>query len=86
MKKYQMQTAIVSQFVKEVQLLLKGKNPRELKLVNPWGEGLVVIHQTFGEGVIKKVQNNFLIILFKSGSERMLMKDICEKQKLLKVK
>ena len=86
MKKYQMQTAIVSQFVKEVQFLLKGKNPRELKLVNPWVEGLVVIHQTFGEGVIKKVQNNFLIILFKSGSERMLMKDICEKQKLLKVK
>ena len=91
MKEYQRQTAMISQFVNEVQLLLQGKNPLEIKQeldkqVDSWSEGLVVIHQTFGEGVITKIQNNHFIILFKNGSERMLMKDICEKQKLLKPK
>lgn len=91
MKQYQKQTATISQFVNEVQLLLQGKNPIEIqreidKKASKWGEGLVVIHQTYGEGVITKSLNNYLTILFKSGSERMLMKDVCEEQKLLKAK
>lgn len=91
MNQYQKQTATISQFVNEVQLLLAGKDPIEIKReldkkASQWGEGLVVIHQTYGEGVITKNLNNYLTILFKSGSERMLMKDICEEQKLLRTK
>lgn len=75
-----------SLFVKEVSLLLDGKDPAlALKKDDIYGQGVLVFHKTLGRGVITKEEGNTLTIKFNDGKERMLLKDMCEKQNLLKV-
>ena len=78
----------VSRFVREVDLVLHGKNPKDVPDRvsiddSDLTAGLVVEHKTFGEGVIVEEHGNVIVVLFKDGSQRTLMKDICEKQKLI---
>lgn len=78
-----------SRFVREVALVLEGKNPldvtpREVSTDSSnLAAGLIVEHKVFGEGVITKEDGNMIIVRFKDGSQRTLMKDICERQKLI---
>jgi DNA helicase II / ATP-dependent DNA helicase PcrA len=82
---YQKSMAKDSLFVKEVSLLLDGKDPvLASNEDNNFGQGLLVVHKTLGRGVITKEEGNMLTIKFDDGKERILLKDMCEKQKLLK--
>ncbi len=79
-----------SRFVREVALVLEGKNPMKAtykeEMSNDQSDlaaGLVVEHKVFGEGVIVKEEGNVIVVRFLDGSQRTLMKDICESQKLI---
>lgn len=78
-----------SRFVREVSLVLEGKNPKDVIQrdvsddQSDWVEGLIVEHKVFGEGVIIKEEGNVIIVHFKDGLQRTLMKDVCENQKLI---
>jgi len=78
-----------SRFIREVSLVMKGKNPEEviqkeaLTLQSDLVAGLVIQHKTFGEGIIAKEDGNVILVRFTDGSQRSFMKDICEKQKLI---
>ncbi|EHQ91258.1 ATP-dependent helicase [Desulfosporosinus youngiae] len=78
-----------SRFVREVSLVMKGKDPEEvsrkeaLNLQSDLVAGLVIRHKIFGEGVIAKEDGNMILVRFNDGSQRSFMKDICEKQKLI---
>ena len=79
----------VSRFVREVSLVLAGKDPQEIilkeasTLQSDLVAGLVVQHKIFGEGVITRQDGNVIHVSFKDGSQRSFLKDICEKQKLI---
>jgi DNA helicase-2/ATP-dependent DNA helicase PcrA len=88
-KTYHNSPVNISQFVKEVQLLSEGKDPKDAsknRILGELGEGLVVIHQSFGEGVIIDISENIITVLFKDGSKKQLIKDLCEKKQLLRAK
>lgn len=78
-----------SRFVREVALVMQGKNPNEIiikeasTLSSDLVIGLVVQHKAFGEGVIVKEDGNVIMVHFKNGSQRSFLRDICEKQKLI---
>lgn len=78
-----------SRFLREVNLVLQGKNPQEVipqEVSNPLKDlvpGLVVQHKAFGEGVILKDEGNMIVVRFKDNSQRSFMKDICAKQRLI---
>ena len=89
MNYYHQKRAKPSRFLREVNLVMQGKNPQEMiakeasALKNDLVAGLVVQHKAFGEGVIVKDDGNVIIVRFKNGSQRTFMKDICENQKLI---
>lgn len=78
----------VSSFVRAVSLLLDGKDPVAVETAthDSFAAGLVVIHKSFGEGVITSDRGNLLTVRFNNGMERLFMRDICEKQNLLRAK
>ncbi|GAB6156762.1 ATP-dependent helicase [Desulfosporosinus burensis] len=79
----------VSRFLREVNLVIQGKNPLDITAKGIENQpsdlvaGLVVQHKAFGEGVIVKDDGNVIMVLFKNGAQRSFMKDICEKQSLI---
>ncbi|MDP4159279.1 MAG: ATP-dependent helicase [Bacillota bacterium] len=68
-----------SRFVREVNLVMQGKNPQEIITQ----EGSKVQHKAFGEGVIVKEDGTMITVRFNNGSQRSFLKDICEKQTLI---
>lgn len=86
---YHNKRARPSRFVREVALVLEGKNPKEVTprevatLQDDWGTGRVVEHRIFGEGEIVKEEGNIIIVRFQDGSQRTFSKEICERQKLI---
>ncbi|WP_088186946.1 ATP-dependent helicase [Desulfosporosinus sp. FKA] len=79
----------VSRFIREVNLVLQGKNPQEVipqEVSSPMSDfvaGLVIQHKSFGEGVIVNDEGNVMVVRFKNGSQRSFMKDICAQQRLI---
>lgn len=79
----------VSRFIREVNLVMQGKNPQEVirqEVSSPMGDlvaGLVIQHKSFGEGVIVNDEGNVIVVRFKNGSQRSFIKDICAKQRLI---
>ncbi|AFM40045.1 DNA/RNA helicase, superfamily I [Desulfosporosinus acidiphilus SJ4] len=79
----------VSRFIREVNLVMQGKNPQEVtqqEVSSPMSDlvaGLVIQHKSFGEGVIVNDEGNVIVVRFKNGSQRSFMKDICAKQRLI---
>ena len=78
-----------SRFLREVNLVMQGKNPQEVipqEVSTPLSDlvaGLVVEHKSFGEGVIVNDVGNVIVVRFRDGSQRSFMKDICAKQRLI---
>ena len=78
-----------SRFVREVDLVMQGKNPQEIlakevsNQQNDLVAGLIVQHKAFGEGVIVQDEGNVIVVRFKNSSERSFVKDICAQQKLI---
>ncbi|WP_088224697.1 ATP-dependent helicase [Desulfosporosinus sp. FKB] len=78
-----------SRFIREVNLVMQGKNPQEVipqEVSGPMSDlvaGLVIQHKSFGEGVIVNDEGNVMVVRFKNGSQRSFMKDICAKQRLI---
>ncbi|MGC7871173.1 ATP-dependent helicase [Desulfosporosinus sp. SYSU MS00001] len=78
-----------SRFIREVNLVMQGKNPQEVipqEVSSPMSDfvaGLVIQHKSFGEGVIVNDEGNVIVVRFKNGSQRSFMKDICAKQRLI---
>ena len=77
-----------SRFVREADLVKRGKNPQEIifeekTAQNEWAVGLVVEHKTFGEGVIVKEDDKVILVRFQDGAHRFFMKDICAQKKLI---
>lgn len=89
MNYYHQKRVKASRFIREVNLVMQGKNPQEViskEVSNQRSDlvaGLVVEHKVFGEGVIVSDEGNVIVVRFKNGSQRSFMKDICAKQKLI---
>lgn len=86
---YHQKRVKASRFVREVNLVMQGKNPQQIILQgaaefnSDLAAGSIVQHKAFGEGVIVKEDGNVVVVRFKNGSQRSFLKDICAKQKLI---
>lgn len=86
---YHQKRAKASRFVREVSLVLAGKDPQEISqkeestLQSDLVAGLIVQHKAFEEGVIVKEEGNVILVRFKDGTRRSFLKDICDQMKLI---
>lgn len=85
---YHQKKVKTSRFVREVELVMQGKNPQEMISQevlnqNDLAAGLVVQHKAFGEGVVVKDEGTVIEVRFKNGSQRSFLKDICVRQNLI---